>query len=730
MTGQPKRGGPAKLIVACWLALTVLAGIFAPQLAPKLSGGGWRVPAADATLAAEALSTGFTGRGEASVLLLVRDRQYAVGSPEFGQRVASAVAVVRAEPELRSLREFGWTTLTGPASAKFTGRDGHTVATILDLDVDEGTAKRVVPTAQESLSRLAASGVEATLVGQAAAYGAVNTMSSEGLVRAEVAIFPILAVMLLLIYRSVVAALVSLLVGGSAVLFATGTLAVLADTVDLSVFVSNVATMLSLGVGVDYAMIMIKRFAEEIGEHADRRIALRNTLRTAGHVVAVSGATITAAIATLLVVDVGVVRSMAVGGMLAVAFATLTSVVLLPALLFLLGPRIDALRVPLPAALSRGPGLWYRLAHGIRARPIAVLTAGCALLAVLAVPGLHLQVFNADAEMLPADSRTRTGYLLAQEQFGPGTVEPITVVIESEAPIADPGEVAWINDLAARLRALENVDSVSAPADIPHAGLHPDDLAQIVGHYVSADRRTVLVDVYAETSSASESTQRLVHEIRSTADAAERPGFAILVGGDAADGITSTAEISRSTSTVLVLMLALILVLLVAAFRSIFVPIKAVLLNLFSVGATIGILVLVFQEGWGAELLGITAIGPIQNFVPLLLFTILFSLSTDYEVFLITRIREYAADPATAADSIAHGLARTGPLISAAAAIMVLVFGAFVLTPLVAVQQLGFGMAVAVAIDATVVRMFLVPAGLELMGRWNWWLPFRSRPTS
>jgi RND superfamily putative drug exporter len=328
-----------------------------------------------------------------------------------------------------------------------------------------------------------------------------------------------------------------------------------------------------------------------------------------------------------------------------------------------------------------------------------------------------------------------------REQFGQGTASPMQVVLRADAPLpgsATAGRVLALHDRIAGLAGVVRVDSAVdvlraanradpfAALSAPGYDLLPADARKSVDHFVSVDRRTVVFEVIPDDYAASERTRALLDVVRAEAGRFARPGLTAVVGGETAEGVDANAVIQDHLLAVVAVMLAVVYLLLLVTFRSVFLPIKAIALNLLSIGATYGVLVLVFQHGVLARLLGAEQVGYLQNFVPVLLIATLFSLSTDYEVFLLNRVREEHQAGADNTTSVATGLARTAPLISGAALLMIAVFGAFAFTGILPIQQLGFGLALAIALDATIIRLVVVPAAMRLMGRWNWWLPGRA----
>ncbi len=737
----------ARWVLVVVVVLLAVCGIYSENLSDRLSGGGWTVHGSEEARAERAQDAGFFGRGSSIVTVVVRDDRFVASAggqqTEFDQRVAGVAQRIAADPRLQVRGQVGWTTTPSPQRDEFLGRDGRTTLTTFELGIDDGTAKRVLPEVDHELHAFDADGLHVYLVGQAAAFAATNEVGAASLLSVELILLPLVVVILLVLYRSAVAALVSLFVGITAIVVATGVLTWLAGVVELNVIVQNIATMLGLGVSVDYSLIMIRRFTDELAG-SDRGLALTNTMRTAGRTVAASGITVAASLATLLIVEMPLIRSIAIAGICGVAVAVLACLVVLPAVLYVLGPRVTAWRLPwLPSTRERSRRRWDRLARVIMARPVSALVVTSAALLALAVPAVGLQTESGDASVLPKSSSVRHGYDLVEQQYGKGAVEPILVVIESDRPFRGTDDFAHLAAMASGLGQLDHVARVASPVSVLQAVMPTDPLAAIeptflqrlpensqraINRFVSADRKTIAIDVISDSRAGDSDVNALLGEVRAVATNNAAPDWRVSVGGLAAVLSSATQELSDATPLVLAAMLAVIYVLLVVTFRSLLLPCKAIALNLLSVGAALGAVVLVFQHGFLADLLGIASVGPIQNYVPILLVAVLFSLSTDYEVFLLSRVRERYERTGDNTESVVHGVVETAPLISGAAVLMATIFAAFVVTPLVTVQQLGFATAVAIAIDATIVRLVMVPAAMRLMGRWNWWLPRAMTP--
>ncbi|MFJ1747401.1 MMPL family transporter [Streptomyces sp. NPDC088116] len=744
-------------LLAVWLVALAVSGIGASSIANTLSGGGWFAPGADSTAAAHQLEQGFKGRGQTTVTLVVHDQRFTSGDARFERRVKDVAQEVTEDRTLKVSDSYGWVTLGEKNRSSFLGDDRRTATTQLALDLDDGAARRELPVVQQDLTdRFSDQGLEVSLVSPSSFWGEINNLSQKGLAKAELITMPLIILILLLLFRSVTAALVSLAVGVSAIVFTLGLLSPVSQQYELSVFVENAATMLGLGVGVDYSLFMVTRFKEQLakGESVDDAVAA--TLRTSGHTVIASGATIVLAMCTLFLIDLNVIFSLALGAVVVVAFSVLAAVLFLPVLLHFLGHRINAGRIRLPRSLRERLSPqgeqdrpeesrpWYRVALKVMARPVTFLAIGSVVLLALAAPAAGLRTFSPDARILPDSSPVRVGYDHVQGAFGVGTTSPMQVVVTTSKPLdtlESSDELTRLNDRLAKLPDVERVDSAlpvlkSASPQDPFAVLSgtaikglPGDAQDTVRHFVADDNRSVVFEVIPDSRASSDSARELLDRVQKEADALPASMSAV-IGGETAEGIDANGVIQDGLPYVILIMLIAVYVVLLVTFRSLLLPLKAIAMNLLSIGATYGVLVLVFQNGLGTDLLNFEQTNYLQNFVPVLLLALLFSLSTDYEVFLLDRVREEYVATGDNTISVARGLARTAPMISGAALLMVAVFGAFGFSGIVPIQQLGFGMAIAILLDATLVRLLLVPAAMRLMGSWNWWMPGRSsRPS-
>jgi RND superfamily putative drug exporter len=489
------------------------------------------------------------------------------------------------------------------------------------------------------------------------------------------------------------------------ILCGTAIVKLVANAMNMPDFTVQAVLMVAIGVGIDYALFIVTRYREALAKGQDPESAVVQALDTAGRAVLFAGTTVIIALLGLLVLNLDTFRGVAVGTSIGVLTTMLGSVTLLPALLGFAGTKIDKFGLPHRRRATGEPRatFWFRWSRVVQRRPWPAFVAALVVLLVLAFPVFSLRLGFGDAGNRPTADTTRQAYDLLSKGFGPGFNGPLLLVAETPGGAAD---VAVLTKLSATLNETPGVQ-FSGPA------------------IANADGTAAIVQVFPTTSPQEKATADLVHHVRDDLVPAAAQGTSVVVevGGLPAIVDDFSAYTFRMLPVVVGLVLALSFVLLMTVFRSILVPLKAVVMNLLSVGVAYGVMVAVFQWGWGASLFGVGKEGPIEAWAPLMLFAVVFGLSMDYEVFLLSRIKEEYDRTGDNATAVADGLAATARVITAAAAIMVCVFGAFVLGPDRALKLFGFGMAVAVLVDATIVRLILVPATMELLGDRNWWLP-------
>ena len=688
-------------------AVLVLAGLFLAVGAVWGTGvfgsmisSGFETPGSESARAL-ARTEATVGRGGPDVVVLYRDSGRKVSDPAFRAAVEAHLAGL--PRDLVASTTTYWTA--GPAAPRFVSDDGRATYAAVQLRGDDEDALMTAYRDLEPALRDAPPGLAVRVGGNEAIASDITTRVSEDIGRAEQISMPVVLVLLVVIFGGLTAASLPLAVGGLAILGAFTMLRLLSLATDVSIFAVNIVTMLGLGLAIDYALFVVSRFREEIRAGKGTETALRATMATAGRTVAFSGLTVAIALASLLFFPQVFLRSMGFGGMAAVLVAMVGALTVLPALLAVLGPRVDSLRIPFlrhRAARSTadgGHGAWYRVAHSVMRRPVVYVAVIVPLLLLAGLPFLRVQFGGVDQRALPAgtESRVVTETLLRDFPGGGTTaIDPVVTFADGRVGPADQRALLAYVDRLAQLPGVRSAD-VTAVED-----------------------GTALVAVRHGYEGISAQARDLVGEIR---DVPGPPGAEVLVGGRAADLRDLLASLGGTLPWMGLFVVGVTLVLLFLAFGSVVLPLKAVLMNVLSLSASFGALVWVFQDGHLASTLGFTSTGAIEATQPILMLAMAFGLSMDYEVFLLSRVREQWDRTGDNRLAVATGLQRTGRIITSAALLLVVVIGAFSTSGIVFIKMIGVGMVIAILVDATVVRALLVPATMRLLGRWNWWAP-------
>jgi uncharacterized membrane protein YdfJ with MMPL/SSD domain len=678
--------GRPRVVVITAVVLAVFAGAIAGGVADKLGPYGADDPASETFKADEQLEDATGLMTGDSVVVLVR-----AGVPV--ESAAGRAKVDRVASELKADREVGRvTTFYDSRDRAMVSRDGRStyVVAALKKDVPENDAA-------ERAADMLAGQPGVTVGGSGASQAAVNRIVSEDLARAEMLAFPLLFLLSFWFFRSLVSALLPPLIGGLAIVMTFLALQLANEVTDLSVFALNLVTGLGLGLAIDWSLFMVSRYREEIAEHGAGRVALERTVRTAGRTVLFSALTVAAALAALLVFPQKFLYSMGIGGSLVALIAAAVALVVLPAILALLGERVNALapqrlrHAAETEARGEGRGFWYRLSRFVMRRPARVAVLSAALLIALGLPALGIQFTSVDATVLPKEEPARQVDTVLKTEFPPNRTSPVVL-----AASVRPGPE--LDRYVAQVRRLPEVAAVGRP------------------RAVSADLSRV--DVVSRHSQLDERSQELVRDIR-----AMPAPFDVGVTGATADFVdTKTSLADHIPVAVAILAVTTFLVLFLFT-GSVILPLKALVMNLLTLSAAFGILVLVFQDGRLEGLLDYTSQGALESSQPVVLFAVAFGLSTDYGVFLLSRIKEARDRGASDREAVALGLQRTGRIVTAAALLFCIAIGAFATSRIIFIKEVGIGTALAVIIDATVVRALLVPALMELLGKWNWWAP-------
>ena len=657
--------------------------------------------------------------------------------PGFRDEVERALAPLRRDPRVARVRSAYDPPGPLPETVPFISKDGRrTLATVELRGTAAGFASLELsglpPDLYPSLRGLVRSDIlDIVAVGNLALNHDFTEVARKDLGRVEALILPAVALLLLLVFGSVVAAALPLAVGALAMTGAMAGTLVLARCVSVSIYAPNIVSMIGLGVAIDYSLFVVSRFREEIRERTPVE-ALAHTVATAGRAILFSGLTVAIGLLGMLVLGLGNLGSMGLAGTCVVTLAVVYGLTTLPALLAVLGPRVNSLRVPFLPVDRAGDGLWHHLATTVMAHPWRVFVPVVCLLLLFGLPFLHLHVGSGDATSLPPEAEARRGDELLRREFPGGDANRIVVVLDAgTASPLEPSRVAQAYAFSRWLAALPNVRRVDSFVDLqPSLELatyqlmaalppaqRPPELVEALRHTLGEHMAMLIATT--DSSPSSEKARAIVREIRRA-----HPVYAgeVLVTGQTAFDLDFIGLVLRHAPPAIGLVVVVTYVVLFLLLDSVLLPLKAIVMNLLSITASYGALVWIFQDGHLATWLDFTP-GPIQTATPLIMFCLVFGLSMDYEVLLLSRIREEYELTGDNARAVVVGLERTGRLITGAAAIMATVFFGFGLARSVVVQAVGVGIGVAVVVDATIVRALLVPATMRLMGRWNWWRP-------
>ncbi len=718
-------------IVAAWAVLILVAVPFAPQAPGALSAGGFILDDLESARAKALLSDELGVEPSAFVLVYTSETMVA-GTPEWLAAVTAATRDVAAAPHVTRV-------LSHVLAPRQVSADGHTAYDVVFLDLPPDDSPDAIPPVAERLREVA--GLTVRIGGGPAFYGDVQAVTETDLRRSELISLPLAALALVLVFGSLVAAGVPLAVGGAAVLVALAGIFIVASIWPMSIFVLNLATLLGLGLGVDYSLLMTSRFREELAhrEGPDRVAdAVRVTVATAGRAVFFSGLTVLLGLLGLVLFEFMILRSVGIAGAIVVGLAVLAAVTLLPAILAILGTRIDALAVRRVTVEPGVDGPWARLARRVMRHPVAFLVPTLALLLILGLPFLQVRFNAPDASILPPSVPSREAYDVLVREFGEGEFAPLVVAIRTAGDATSPDNLARLYDYSRRLAADPRVSRVAGLVDVDPRLTLPQYQLLYASRGGPPDRfvataldATTRGDITAFTITTPYGPNRdegraLVRDLRAGSGVLAPPeGTTILVGGGAADVddvVTRVwADFPRSAAFIVVTTFLVLFVLL----RSVVLPIKALAMNTLSIVASFGALVWIFQQGNLSAPLGFQPLGFVETTQPVIMFCVLFGLSMDYEVFLLSRMKETWDRTHDNTEAVARGLERSGRIVSSAALIVVLVAGSFAFADIVLIKALGLGVAIAVALDATIVRALLVPATMRLLGRWNWWVPAR-----
>ncbi|HTO53567.1 MAG TPA: MMPL family transporter [Myxococcota bacterium] len=712
---------PAAVLVV-FAALLAAAALYGASAADDLPAGGFEVPGSESDLAVKEAESHF-GVGSADVLALYRDPGGDVRNAQFG-----SVIVDLGDGLLGSPGVVGVSSFFDTGDSSLVSRDGHETLLIVSLAGSNADKLRTLPRI-ESLLRQVPAPIGVAIGGHVAASLLAQGIATSDILAAEKIALPIAAVLTLLFFRSLVAALLPIAIGAFSLASSAAIVRLGSHFTEIAIFALNVAAFLGLGLSIDYSLLLVQRFREELQRGHSARAAVITALDTAGRSIFISGLAVMVSLVVLLGVPVAILRSVALGGVLATATALVGALLLLPALLVALGPRVDRWSLGRAPDAGAASPFWTGVGRLSMRHPLATGLACGVLLLTISSPVLRMRSVLPDARIFPNESEVRRvdEALADPSRFDPGGASAMQVIVASNGAPLESRNLRLLRAYTARLLAVDGVTAVRTP----FASLDPDVqspaalalAAQSEPVATALERMTDRDRSFLVATGANPWRSAAAAESLEAARAVVHPGLVVKIGGATAQMVDLKLALRRYGRVAAVLVVSWNLLLLLVAFRSVVVPIKAVLMNMLSLGASYGLLVWVFQDGHFARLLGFEPLDGIDPSIPLVMFAVVFGLSMDYEVFLLSRMREEWLRTGDNQNSVIFGLAHTGRIITSAALILLVVIGAFAAGKLVYVKQIGVGMAAAIALDVTVVRALLVPATMQLLGKWNWWAP-------
>ncbi|MBV9444589.1 MAG: MMPL family transporter [Streptosporangiaceae bacterium] len=684
-----------RLVLVIGVLFVAFAGVWGTGVFGKLTSGNSFTPPGSQSQHEQNLADQTFGRNDADVVVLYRSATMTVGDPAYQQAVTSGLARLP-RADIAKITTYWSTRSPSLGNAGLISADRHSTYAVLQLTgADDAARQKTYKAIKSDLSTLGGSGVTAQAGGTVATENAINSEVTANIAKAEGFSMPVLLILLMVIFGSLAAASLPVAIGVVAILGSFTVLRLLTLMTTVSIYSVNITTILGLGLAIDYGLFIVTRFREELNRQPTVEQAVARTVATAGRTVAVSGVTVAVALTSLMLFPEVFLRSMGYGGVATVAVDMIAALTVLPALLAVLGHRVNAIRVRRSAVKPHTDGTsggWYRLAHSVMRRPLIYVTVIVIGLLALGTPFLRIQWGGTDARSLPSTATARLVTEALDTQFPANSTAPI------EALVTAPKQA----QLTSYLHAIDAIPGVTG--------------AQVTG---SKDGMT-RIDVGYTPTSVSSQARRIVTQIR---DLAPPAGAVVLVGGGTAQLVDELSSLGSTLPWMALEVALATFVLLFLAFGSVVLPLKAVVMNVLSLSATFGVIVWIFQWGHLSRLLQFTPTGSIDPTMPILMLAIIFGLSMDYEVFLLSRVREAFDQTGDNVASIATGLQRTGGLITSLAGLLIIVVGAFSASGITFIKLTGVGMIVALLVDASVVRVLLVPATMRLLGRANWWAP-------
>jgi putative drug exporter of the RND superfamily len=732
-------------IIVFWIIILGVSIPFASQISSILQGGGYSFQNSE-SIRVDNLLTSKLHQPLTTALVVFQSTNTPVSDPAYQQQVQDFMAKARAFPNVTGVTQGG------------TGQDGRTTYVTINFNQTED---KVETKMEDFHTLLPTSGpAKAYLTGDPAIFRAITTTTQQDVEHAELAALPIALLVLLVVFGTLIAAAMPILLAIVALPVALAIVYAIALHYSMSIFVLNIASIIGLGISIDYSLFMVRRFRDELAEGRSPRDAVGWTIATSGEAILFSGLIVMIGFSGLMLIGVPIMISMGIGGAVVVGVAVLAALTLLPALLGVLGPRINSLRIPFfnrftmrnekreaSENMEKEPrGFWEVWAWGVMRRPVLIIVAVSALLLLLSWPIFSISIGTAGVTSLPKSAESRQGIDILNAQFPETNQYPVFITAQTTggSSMLTTENLAKLDNLTKWIAVQDHVTGVVSLTHIPStpgaptlteqqlaalysSGAYQQNpaLQKLVASINNGD--TTLITVKTDTQVDSSEGKALIDTLRA-GDQAAAQGLKVQVGGFQAISLDFNRYLYSNFPRTIAFILIATYILLLLMFRSVVLPLKAILMNVLSVCASYGVLVFIFQWGNFSNILNFTPDSYLNSLLPILLFCILFGLSMDYEVFLLSRIREEWLLTHNNRWSVARGLAKTGGVITNAALLFVIVCGAFAFTSVIVTKEIGLGMAIAILIDATIIRTLLVPATMRLLGRWNWWMPGRPLP--
>jgi RND superfamily putative drug exporter len=728
------------VIIALWVIGLLVSVPFAAQVTSVLTGGGYNFQNSESVRVSNML-TSTLHQPPSQLLVVFQSPDTPVSDPAYQQEIRAFTDKAANYPSVIDI---------APTQV---GRDGRTALVVVSFNQSASDLEHKLADFRKTLPAASSGPASIYVTGDPAVYATFTQVTQSDTERAEAFALPIALVVLIIVFGTLVSALMPLVLALVAVPVALAIIYAIASHFETSVFVTNVATIVGLGISIDYSLFMIRRFRDELAIGRPVRDAIGWTVATAGEAILFSGMTVMIGFLGLLLIGIQFMTSFGIGGAVVVAAAVLAALTMLPALLSILGRRVNALKLPFVGRLitlsheqSERHGFWRRWALTVMRHPVVVIVGVSVVLVALAWPIFSLNIGTPSASSLPASSEARRGLDIISRQYPGADQNPVIIIAQSPdgSSMLTPENLARVEHLSTWLAQQPHVTGVTSLTAVPgQPGAPALTSAQLVALYTSGRYQSVpalaqlvnqttndgvtMIEVRTDAHLDSPEGKALIDQLRA-GDKAAGQGLTVLVGGFQATSLDFNRYVYDNFPKAILFILIATFVLLLIMFRSLLLPLKAILMNVLSVSAAYGVLVWVFQWGNFSNVLGFTATGFLDSTIPILLFCILFGLSMDYEVFLLSRIHEEWLRTHNNRYAVALGLEKTGGVITNAALLFVIVTGAFTFTSIIITKEMGLGMTVAVLVDATIIRSLLVPATMRLLGRWNWWLPGRPLP--